>query len=70
MYYNLEAELKRKNIKRQDLANFLGVALTTVSDKMQGKSDFSLSVALKIKKWLGGNMPVEELFTNDDDSAA
>lgn len=70
MYFNLEAELKRKNIKRQDLANHLGVALTTVSEKMQGKSEFSLTAAFKIKKMLGVNMSIEELFANDDDSAA
>lgn len=69
MYYNLEAELKRKNIKRQDLANHLGIALTTVSEKMQGKSDFSLSVAFKIKKFLNVNIPIEELFANDDKTA-
>lgn len=70
MYPNLEAELKRRNIKRQEFANLLGVGITTISEKMQGKSEFTLAAAFKIKKILGVDMPIEELFATDDDSAA
>ena len=48
MYYpNLEAELKRKSIRRIDLAKALGLALSTISDKLTGKSDISLALAKK-----------------------
>ena len=68
MYPNLEAELKRKNIKRADLANFLECTIGTISEKMQGKSDFSLSAAKKIKHWLGVDMPLEDLFAVSDNA--
>lgn len=66
MYPNLEAELKRKNLKRADLANFLDCSIGTIVDKMQGKSDFSFSAAAKIKRWLGVDMPLEDLFATLD----
>lgn len=70
MYPNLEAELKRKNIKRSDIANYLGCAITTVSEKMQGKSDFSFGAAVKIKQLLGVSIPLEELFATDEGATA
>ena len=70
MYPNLEAELKRRNIKRADLATLLGCGISAISEKMQSKSDFSLAAAIKIKKFLGVNMSIEELFATDNDSAA
>lgn len=68
MYPNLEAELKRKNIRRADLARFLACTIATVSEKMQGKSDFSLTAAKKIKAWLNVDMPLEILFDDDKPS--
>ena len=69
MYPNLEAELKRKNIKRTDLAEYLGCSLSTISEKMQGKSDFSLTAAKKIKAFLGVDMRIEDLFALDEQAA-
>lgn len=67
MYPNLEAELKRRGIKRADIAACLGCAITTVSEKMQGNSDFSLGAAMKIKKLLGGKLSIEYLFETNDE---
>ena len=66
MYPNLEAELKRRNIKRTTLADYLGISISTMSEKMQGNSDFSLGVAKKIKDFLGVDIPLEILFMTDD----
>lgn len=70
MYPNLEAELKRRNIKRADLAAHLGCAITTISEKMQGNSDFSVKAAKKIKELLGGGLTLEYLFACDDEPSA
>lgn len=67
MYPNLEAELKRRNLKRSDLAKCIGCTPSTVSLKMLNKGDFTFSEIMKIKKWLGVNMPLEELFASNDD---
>ena len=63
MYYpNLEAELKRKNIRRVDLAKAMNLALSTMSEKLTGKSDISLSLAREIKNYLKVDTPLEVLF--------
>lgn len=59
-YNNLEAELKRKSITREILAKELNCSLCTVSQKMTGKYDFTLSEALKIKNLL--KCSIEYLF--------
>lgn len=49
MYPNLNAEMKRANKKYEDLANLLSLGITTISDKMRGKSEFKISELKKIK---------------------
>ena len=63
MYYpNLKAEMARKNVMNKDIAELLGVRLSTITDKMAIRSDYTVSEALKIKDYLGVDMPIEELF--------
>ena len=62
MYPNLEAELKRRRLRRIDIASNLGIAMSTVSEKMQGRSEFTLGMASKIKNILNVDMPLEVLF--------
>lgn len=66
MYPNLEAELKRKNVKRADIAELLECTVGTVSEKMTGNSGFTLSAAIKIKNFLGVDIPLEILFAKTD----
>lgn len=65
MYPNLEAELRRQKIRRIDIANNLGIAMSTVSEKMMGKSEFTLRMAYDIRNLLGVDMPLEVLFEKD-----
>ena len=62
MYVNLEAELSRKRITRQVLAGKLKLAPSTLSLKLNGKSDISLPLAKEIKSILGVDIPIEILF--------
>ena len=62
MYPNLEAELKRKNITRQQLADFLEINVATVSRKMTGNGQFQLSEAFQIINGLLPGMTMEYLF--------
>jgi len=50
MYPNLIAELKRQNKKYDDIANLLSLGITTINEKMNGKSDFKLKELKKIKE--------------------
>ena len=65
MYPNLEAELKRRQIRREDVAKHLGLAMSTVSQKMQGKSEFTIGMAYQIKDMIGGDIPLEVLFAKE-----
>jgi hypothetical protein len=69
MYPNLEAEFKRQKIRRVDIASDLGIAISTMSEKMLGKSEFTLRMASDIKKLLGVDMPLEVLFKRDKATA-
>lgn len=68
MYGNLEAELSRKKITRQMLASYLNVALSTISQKLTGKSEMSIRMAVEIKKILKVDIPIEILFLDTTDS--
>lgn len=59
---SLKAEMARKNVLNRDIAALLGVRLATVTDKMSGRTDFTMSEAVKIKAFLNVDIPLEELF--------
>lgn len=65
MYRNLEAELKRKDVSREDLAEILGVSISTIYSKLGKKSDFSLNQAIQIKKYLEVEIELSDLFKFD-----
>lgn len=62
MYPNLEAELARIHATQKDIAKIIGCTPGTVSQKMGGKSSFSVPEAKKIQNFLGGNLSIEYLF--------
>lgn len=62
MYNNLEAELKRKEITRENLAKELDCTISTISLKLNGKYDFTMGEAKKLKKLL--NCSIDYLFDN------
>ncbi|AUM91545.1 helix-turn-helix domain-containing protein [Clostridium botulinum] len=62
MFNNLEAELKRKNIRRKDLAKELNLTIGTVSQKLNGKAPLTLNEAKLIKQVLKVDISLEELF--------
>ncbi|WP_238905664.1 helix-turn-helix transcriptional regulator [Clostridium sp. YIM B02506] len=66
MFSNLEAELRRKNIKRKDLAKKLNLTIGTISLKLNGKSPITLSEAKEIKSVLKVDIPLEILFHQSD----
>lgn len=65
MYYILENELKKKKITRKKLADILGIGTTTISAKLNLKSDFTFPECVKIKQEIGYEGSIEELFKTD-----
>lgn len=62
MFRNLNAEMARKGITNAYLAKALGMTPTTLSLKLNGKSELSLKQAVQIKTILGVDIPLETLF--------
>ena len=62
MYPNVEAEMARARMTRTKMARQMGITLGTLSLKLSGNSDFTFPEAIKIKKLLKVDIPIEELF--------
>lgn len=66
MFCNLNAEMARKKVTISYLAEQLDITPTTLSMKLNGKSELSLKQAFQIKHILGVDIPLEVLFYHDD----
>ncbi|NOW85348.1 transcriptional regulator with XRE-family HTH domain [Clostridium beijerinckii] len=69
MYNNLEAELRRRKIKRKDLADKLNLTISTVSLKLNGKAPITLHEAKLIKQILNVDIPLEDLFNPSQEAS-
>lgn len=67
MYLNLEAELARKMATRKDVAKIIGCSIGTVSQKMNGKSFFTIPEARALQVFLGADKPMEYLFATEEE---
>lgn len=62
MYRNVKAEMTRQDITLDILAIKLGVTIGTVCNWINGKYPIPFKKAVEIKKILGVDTPLEELF--------
>lgn len=60
---NLEAEMKRHEVSREDIAEALGITLVSVQKKITGKVEFKCDEMFKIKKRLNTDLTLDELFS-------
>lgn len=67
MYPNLEAEMARRKISRLHLARELSITPTTLSLKLNGKSDLSLRECVRIKRVLNTEETVDYLFETEEE---
>ena len=63
MYPNLNAEMARARVTQRVLSEAIGVTPSTLSLKLQGKSDFTLKECVLIKKALQTTQNLEVLFS-------
>lgn len=63
MYRHIESRMALLGMKKRDLANEISMPYSTLTEKMKGKTKFTLDEALSIKMALGAEESVEELFT-------
>lgn len=62
MFPNLRAEMAREGITSKKLSIVIGVSPKTLSNKLYGRSEFTLAEMLKIKSKLFPDMTLEYLF--------
>lgn len=61
--YNLEAEMKRHNVSRADLAEAMGCTLVSVQKKITGRVEFKCDEMFAVKKRIGTDVTLDELFS-------
>lgn len=66
MFPNLRAELARKGISIPQLAEMADMKVTTLYDKYNGRTAFTLDEAIKIRDVLGLDMSIDELFEKEE----
>ena len=66
MLSNLEEIRKKKNVTLVDMADLLGVRYQTISDKIEGKSDFKFGEALAIQEKFFPEYEIKFLFSKSD----
>lgn len=64
MLNNLKAEMARADITRADIAKEVGKTPKAVSDKLRGKTPFTLEEAIKIRVKFFPDMELEYLFSD------
>lgn len=60
----LEAELSRRGIKKKEIAKTLGISDKSMSNKLTGKNELTLSEILCIQQFIP-DVPMSELFSHD-----
>ena len=68
MYANLKGEIAKKGIQRSEMAKALGIHENSISNKINGKSRFTIEEAFQIKDTFFADSPVglRELFQCND----
>ena len=63
----LEARMKEKELKYDDLAKYLGMSYQSLHKRVKGKVDFRLNEIVHIKKFLNlGNEQIDIIFFQEN----
>lgn len=62
MYKNLRKILEQRKFTNKDLASLLETSEKTVSNKMNGRTDWTLKEIMKISKFLAPEYTLDYLF--------
>lgn len=66
IYPLLNKKLEEKDVKRPQLSEELGITQKSLFNKLNGKTEFVLSEALKIKEIAAPGESLEELFKRNE----
>lgn len=70
MYPLLDTYFKKSEKSKADIADEVGVPVSTFYEKISGKSKIDLELAKKIKKAVGASESLEALFSTSATPAA
>ena len=62
MYPNLYAELARRGKTKRDLAAMISMPYSTLLDKLNGRTQFTLAETVKIKEAIKSDLAIDILF--------
>lgn len=68
MYPNLDAEMARKRITRQTLAEKIHRTPTTLSLKLNGKAPLTLPECIEIRNAIGSEFSIDFLFAGSEEN--
>ena len=70
MFPNIRAEMARKGITAIEMAERLQMSRHTLTNKLYGRSEFSIADAMRIRDLFFPNCSLEYLFEQDHDNTA
>lgn len=65
---NLYAEMIRRDVSIQDIEEAIGKSRRTARDKIKGVTPFTFPEAQKIRRCLFPDVPIDYLFTDDQEN--
>ena len=65
-YLNLKAEMAKRNISIEDIAQLLKIHRNSVANKINGRSRFTVDEALLIRDTFFPNLSTDYLFQTDE----
>ena len=66
IYPLLNKKLEEKDVKRPQLSNEMGITQKSLFNKLNGKTEFTLSEAIKIKELVAPGESLEKLFKRNE----
>lgn len=68
MLVNLRSEMYKRRITIERIAEFLGIHRNSVSNKLEGNTEFSIEEAFKIRDEFFDDLGMDYLFKSDNSS--
>ncbi len=62
MYDTLRLEIIKRGLRQVDIARALCCTPQTVTNKLNGQTEFNLRECVELKKMLNSNLPIDILF--------
>ena len=69
MFNFARSKMTEHGLRLEDVAPQMNIAVSSLSNKLNGKSEFSLDEAIAFKRIVKSDLPLEELFKESNEEA-